>query len=83
MGRASGRVPSGCQAPPLTPLTSFHPSAALLLTLASIGLLFSLYLSYLQLFEIKAICFWCVVSALIELGIWVAALLDWRQVRSG
>jgi uncharacterized membrane protein len=47
------------------------------------GLLFSIYLSYLQLFEIKAICFWCVISALIKLGIWVAALLDWRQARSG
>jgi uncharacterized membrane protein len=53
-------------------------ASVLLLALASIGLLFSLYLSYLQLFEIKALCFWCVISALIELGIWVAALLDWR-----
>jgi uncharacterized membrane protein len=56
---------------------------ALLLGLASLGLLFSLYLSYLQLFEIKAICFWCVISALIELGIWVAALLDWRLAANG
>jgi uncharacterized membrane protein len=53
--------------------------SALLLALASLGLLFSLYLSYLQLFVIKAICFWCVISALIELSIWAAALLDWRQ----
>jgi uncharacterized membrane protein len=51
---------------------------ALLLVFASGGLLFSLYLTYLQLFEIKAICFWCVISALLELGIWAAALLDWR-----
>jgi uncharacterized membrane protein len=56
--------------------------SGLLLTLASLGLLFSLYLSYLQLFQIKAICFWCVISALIELGIWVAALLDWRQAQN-
>src|SRR5690349_11537376 len=34
---------------------------ALLLGFASAGLLFSLYLSYLQLFVIKAICFWCVI----------------------
>jgi uncharacterized membrane protein len=53
--------------------------AALLLALASLGLLFSLYLSYLQVAVIGAICFWCVVSALIELGIWTAALLDWRM----
>src|SRR5689334_8876805 len=51
---------------------------ALLLAAASGGLLFSLYLSYLQLFVIGAICFWCALSALIELGIWVAALLNWR-----
>ncbi len=57
--------------------------SALLLGLASVGLLFSLYLSDLQLFEIKAICFWCVVSALIELGIWACALLDWRLTSSG
>ena len=57
--------------------------SALLLTLTSLGLLFSLYLSYLQLFEIKAICFWCALSALIELAIWVAALLDWRQAQRG
>jgi uncharacterized membrane protein len=57
--------------------------SALLLGLASAGLLFSLYLSYLQLFVIKAICFWCVISALIELGIWVCALLDWRLTLSG
>jgi uncharacterized membrane protein len=56
---------------------------ALLLGLASAGLLFSLYLSYLQLFEIKAICFWCVISALIELGIWVMALLDFRALKRG
>ncbi|CAM4170530.1 vitamin K epoxide reductase family protein [Bacillus paramycoides] len=27
-----------------------------------VGLAFSLYLTYLELFEIKAICIWCVVS---------------------
>jgi uncharacterized membrane protein len=52
--------------------------ASLLLALASAGVLFSIYLSYLQVAVIGAICFWCVVSALIELGIWAAALLDWR-----
>ena len=33
--------------------------------LAVVGLLFSLYLTYLELFEIDAICQWCVGSALI------------------
>ena len=52
---------------------------ALLLALASSGVLFSFYLSYVQLGVIGAICFWCVASAAIELGIWLAALLDWRM----
>ena len=50
----------------------------LLLALASLGVLFSLYLSYVQVGLIGVICFWCVISAAIELGIWVSALLDWR-----
>jgi uncharacterized membrane protein len=44
--------------------------------------LFSLYLVYLQVAVIGAICFWCVISALIETGIWVAALLGWRAARA-
>lgn len=55
--------------------------ADLLLALASAGVLFSLYLSYLQVAVIGAICFWCVVSALLELGIWAAALADRRLRR--
>lgn len=54
----------------------------LLLALASVGVLFSLYLSYLQVAVIGAICFWCVVSALLELGIWAAALADRRLRRA-
>jgi uncharacterized membrane protein len=50
----------------------------LLLMVASGGLVFSFYLSFLQLFVIGAICFWCVMSALFELGIFIAALVDWR-----
>lgn len=57
------------------------PLPTLLLALASIGVLTALYLSYLQLFIIHAICFWCATSALLELGIWAAALLDWRRFR--
>lgn len=58
------------------------PVPAALLALASVGVLMALYLSYLQVAVIGAICFWCVVSALLELGIWVAALLDWRLFRA-
>ncbi len=53
----------------------------LLLLVASGGLVFSLYLTFLQLFVIGAICFWCAMSALCELGIWLAAVVDWRAWR--
>jgi uncharacterized membrane protein len=50
-----------------------------LVVLSGGALLFSAYLTYLELFVIHAICRWCVVSALIVLGIFIAAVLDWRQ----
>lgn len=52
-----------------------------LLLLSGGALLFSGYLTYLELFVIHAICRWCVVSALIVLGIFIAAALDARQKR--
>lgn len=51
---------------------------SLLLLVASGGLLGSLYFVALQLWVIRAICFWCMASALLEMGIWVAAYVDWR-----
>lgn len=50
--------------------------------ISSAGILFSVYLVVIQLFIIKAVCFWCMMSATFELAIWVAALLDWRAWRS-
>jgi len=46
----------------------------LLATLATGGLLFSAWLTYLELFVIHAICRWCVVSALIRAAIWGGAV---------
>jgi uncharacterized membrane protein len=51
----------------------------LLLVLASIGLLFTIYLTSLELFVIHAICRWCVGSAAIITSIFVLALLDFRR----
>ena len=51
-----------------------------LAALSTGGLLFSLYLTYLELFVIHAICRWCVVSAVIMTAIWIAAMLDLRRV---
>ena len=56
--------------------------AVLLLALASIALLAGLYFSYLQVAVIGAICFWCAISALIDIGIWAAALINWRMQRA-
>ena len=57
------------------------PLAIVLLALASVALIAGVYFSYLQVAVIGAICFWCVISALLDLGIWVAALLNWRATQ--
>lgn len=54
------------------------PLAALLLALASVALLAGVYFVYLQLAVIGAICFWCMIAALLDLLIWAAALMNWR-----
>jgi uncharacterized membrane protein len=51
----------------------------LLALLASAGFLFTLYLTYLELFVIHAICRWCVGSAVIITLLWVVALLSLRS----
>ncbi len=50
----------------------------LLAWLSGVGVLFSLYLTYLELFVIHAICRWCVGSAVIITGVFVLALLARR-----
>jgi uncharacterized membrane protein len=52
---------------------------ALLAGLAGIGVVFAIYLTYLELFVIHAICRWCVGSAAIIIGIFILALLDRRR----
>lgn len=46
----------------------------LLLVLATAGLAFSGYLTYVELFVINAVCRWCVVSALITVAIFVLGM---------
>lgn len=55
--------------------------ADLLLALGSVALLAGIYFTYLQIAVIGAICFWCVIAALLDLGIWAAALMNWRAGR--
>jgi uncharacterized membrane protein len=54
--------------------------AALLAGLAGIGVLFTGYLTYLELFVIHAICRWCVASGFVILAIFAVALLDLRRL---
>jgi len=50
-----------------------------LLGLATVGVLFTGYLTYLELFVIHAICRWCVGSAVIIAVIWVVAGLALKR----
>ena len=43
------------------------------------GVLFSLWLTYLELFVIHAICIWCVTSATLVSITFVLSALDWRE----
>ncbi len=47
--------------------------------LASLGFAFTLYLTYVELFVLRAICRWCVASALIMTAIWAVAVADLRR----
>src|SRR5215210_830637 len=51
-----------------------------LLGVTAIGLLFSLWLTYLELFVIDAICQWCVISAIVATILFVLSWLDLREV---
>src|SRR3979490_1287165 len=51
----------------------------LVLLLATIGVVVTAYLSYVELFLIQAICRWCVGSAVIITLIWIVSLLSLRS----
>jgi uncharacterized membrane protein len=52
-----------------------------LMLLTAWGLIFSAWLTYLELFVINAICQWCVVSAVLAAVLFVVCFLDWRETR--
>ena len=54
----------------------------LLVYVTGAGLLFSLWLTYLELFVIHALCRWCLGSAAMTLVLFVLALWDRRAERS-
>src|SRR5688572_29835248 len=64
----------------LRPAAVLDPRWNLLLVgLATVGVVFTGYLTYLELFVIHAICRWCVGSAVVITAIWVVALLSLRK----
>jgi len=64
----------------LRPVALVQRGWSILLTgLATIGVLFTAYLTYLELFVIHALCRWCVGSAVIITAIWVVAVWGLRR----
>ncbi len=55
--------------------------AAGLLAISTSGLIFSAYLTYLELFQIHAICQWCVISAILVTIIFFVTLAEYRELR--
>jgi hypothetical protein len=51
-----------------------------LVVMTGVGVLFSLWLSYLELFVIHAICQWCVISAVLVTVLFIISVLDLRDV---
>jgi uncharacterized membrane protein len=52
-----------------------------LLGLTGWGVLFSGWLTYLELFVIHAICMWCVISAILVVVLFALSVLEWRTMR--
>jgi uncharacterized membrane protein len=51
--------------------------------LSGIGVAFSLYLTYLELFVIRAICRWCLVSAAVITAILIVSVAGMKRYRRG
>lgn len=60
---------------------SSRPVGIALLTLSSIALVFSGWLTYLEAFVIHAWCQWCVISAILATLIFLAALPERKRLR--
>lgn len=56
-------------------LINIQKAKKVILLLSSIGFLMSVYFTFLEIFVIKAICNWCVVSAIVATIIFVLSLL--------
>ncbi len=57
--------------------------AWLLATLATVGFAFTLYLTGIELFVLRAICRWCMTSAAIMTTVWFLSIAELRGTPSG
>lgn len=57
------------------------PLSLAMLLVTGWGAIFSLWLTWLELFVIHAICQWCVGSATIAVSLFIVSLVDWREGR--
>jgi len=64
------------------PLADSRRVSQLLVAMTGFGVLFSLWLTWLELFVIHAICTYCVISAIFVTILFGIALLDLRDVRA-
>jgi uncharacterized membrane protein len=64
----------------LGPASGRRWTEVLLVLAATGGLLFSIYLTGIELFVLHALCMWCVVSAILTVAIFVLAL-PWGSLR--
>jgi uncharacterized membrane protein len=62
------------------PLVDSRRLSEILLGVTGFGLVFSLWLTYLELFVIHAICQWCVISAILAAVLFILSWLDFREV---
>jgi len=60
-----------------------RPLALAQLSVTGWGLIFSGWLTYLELGVIQATCRYCVVSATLTVVLFLLAFLDWRDLRGG
>ncbi|HEX7977548.1 MAG TPA: vitamin K epoxide reductase family protein [Gemmatimonadaceae bacterium] len=52
----------------------------ILVLITGVGLLFSIWLTWLELFVIHAICQWCVISAILATILFILSWLDLREL---
>jgi len=68
-----------CAIRPSVPVEQQRAFAQVMVLWGTVGFLVSMYLTYLELFVIHAICQWCMASAVIATALFVLSVLAWRQ----